>query len=101
MRCGGSGGGRGKQASGMGEGPLGVSGRLCSSSKNGSDRVGNGEVPVESVNRRLHKPDNTVIAGVSLETIPEIGAPSASSSLIEETFVEKSSPLSSHPAEGI
>ena len=64
----------------MGEGPSGVSGRLLSSITNGSDRVGDGEVPVESVNRRLHRPDDPVPACVSLETIPETGAPSASSS---------------------
>ena len=40
-------------------------------------------------------------AGVSLETIPETGAPSASSSLIQEPLVERSPPQPSHPAEGI
>ena len=89
VRGGGSGGGRRKQTSSMDEGPSGVSGRLRSSSTNGSDRVGDGEVPVESVYRRLHRPDDPVAAAVSLETILKTGAPSASSSLIEETSVEK------------
>ena len=40
----------------MGEGPSSVSGRLCSGSTNGSDRDGDGEVPLELVNRCLHKP---------------------------------------------
>ena len=85
----------------MGEGPSSVSGRLCSSSTNGSDDVGEGEVPGESVYRRLHGPDDPVAAGASLETIPETGAPSASSSLVEDTSVEESPPRPSHPAEGI
>ena len=89
VRGGGSGGGRRKQAGSMGEGPSSVSGRLRSSSTNGSDHVGDGEVPVESVYRRLHGPAYPVAAGASLETIPETGSPSASSSLIEETSVEE------------
>ena len=53
---------------------------------------------MESVNRRFHKPDDPVVASVSLETISETGAPSASSSLIQETSVEKSPLHPSHPA---
>ena len=81
----------------MGEGPSSVSGRLRSSSTNGSDHVGDGEVPVESVHRRLHKSDDPVAAGASLET----GAPSASSSLVVDTSVEETPPRPSHPVEGI
>ena len=97
VRGGGSGGGRRKQASSTGEGPSSVSGRLRSSSTNVSDHVGDGEVPVESVYRSLHGLDDPVAAGAALET----GAPSASSSLVEDTSVEKTPPRPSHPAEGI
>ena len=101
VRGGGSGGGRHKQGSSMGEGPSSVSGRLRSGSTNGSDRVGDGEVPVGSVNRCLHKPEDPMAVGASLETVPETGAPSASSSLVEDTSVEETPPRPSHPAEGI
>ena len=97
----GSGNCRRKQASGTGKGPSGVSGRLRSSSTNGSDRDGGGKVPVESRSRRLQGLDDPVAAGASLETIPETGAPSASSSLIDDTSIKGSPPHPSRPAEGI
>ena len=97
VRGGGSGGGRRKQASSTGDGPSSFSGRLCSSSTIGSDHVGDGEVPVESVYLRLHGPDDPVAAGASHET----GAPSASSSLVGNKSVEETPPRPLHPAEGI
>ena len=101
VRGGGSGGGRRNQPSSTSKSPSSVSGRLRSSYTNASDRIGDGEVPVESMIRHLHRPDDPVAAGASQETISETGAPSARSSLIEETFVEESRPRRSHPAEGI
>ena len=101
IRKGRSGGGRRKQPSSTGKGPSSVSGRLCSSSPNGSDGDGDGEVPVESVSRRLHGPDYPVAASALLDTISETGAPSASSLSIDNTSIEGSPPHPSHPAEGI
>ena len=101
VRGGGFGGYRRKQASSTGEGPSSVSGRLRSSSTNGSDHVGDGEVPVDSGSRRLHGPDDPVAASASLKTIPKTGTPSANSSLIDDTSIEGSPPHPSHPAEGI
>ena len=92
VRGGGSGGGRCKQASSKGEGLSSVSGGLRSSSTNGSDHVGDGEVPVDSVHRRLHGPDDPVTANASLET----GAPSVSSSLVVNTSVKETPPRPSH-----
>ena len=54
-----------------------------------------------SVNRCLHRPEDPVAVGASLETVLEAGAPSASSSLVEDTSVEESPPRPSHPANGI
>ena len=56
---------------------------------------------MESMNRRLHGPDDSVAAGALLVTFPETGAPSASSSLIEETSVEELPSWPSHLAKGI
>ena len=97
LRGGGSGGGRHKQGSSMGEGSSCVSGRLRSSSTNWSDRVGDGVVLMGSVNLCLHRPEDPVAVGASLETVRETGEPSASSSLVEDTSVEESPPRPSHP----
>ena len=56
---------------------------------------------VRYFSRRLHRLDDPVAAGVSLETIPESGALSTSSSLIEKSSVEDSPLHPSHPAKGI
>ena len=56
VRVGGSGGGRRKQARSKGGSPSGVSSRLRSGSTTGSERVGDGSVPMDVANRRQHKP---------------------------------------------
>ena len=101
VRGGGSVNGRHKQGSSMGEGPSSVSGRLRSSSTNGSNGVGDGEVPVGSVNRCFYRPEDPVAVGALLETVSETSAPSASSSLVEDPSVEETPPRPSHIAEGI
>ena len=69
-----------------------------------SERVDDGAVLVDSVDRRLHKPDDPAVADVLLEAIPGVGGPSASSSsfsLADETSLEGSPPHPPHPTEGI
>ena len=80
VRGGGSGGGRRKQASRKGGSPSGVSTRLRSGSTTGSECVGDSAVPVYVAHRRLHNPDDPVVAVVSLKVLPGVGGPSASSS---------------------
>ena len=59
---------------------------------------------MEAADRRLHKPDDPVVANVSSKTMFGAGGPSAklsSYSLADETFVEESMPRSPRPAVAI
>ena len=59
---------------------------------------------MEAADRRLHMPDDPVVANVFSEAMFGVGGPSArpsSYSLADETFVEQSMPCSPRPAEGI
>ena len=104
VRGGGSGGNHCKQASSKGGSLSGVSSRYRNGSTTGSDRVGDGAVPVEAVTRRLHKLEDLGVADVLLEVIPGVGALSAdlsSYSLAENTSVKESPPHPPHSSEGI
>ena len=104
VRGGGSGGGRRKHASIKRGIPSGVSSRLRSGSTTGSECFGEGAVPVDVVNRRLHNPDDSAVVEVLLEALLGAGGPSASlssNSLAGDTSVEGSPPHPPQPAEGI
>ena len=59
---------------------------------------------MDVANRRLHNPDDPVVADVSLEVLPGVGRPSESSSsysLAGDTSAEGSPPHLPHPDESI
>lgn len=104
MRESGSGGGCRKLASSEGEGPSGVSSRLRSGSTTGNKRIDTNAVLVSALDRRLHKPDDSVLTDVLLKVIPGVGRPSASSSsylVADDTSVERLPQHPPHPAENI